>query len=325
MLAVSLAAAAVGAGAGSAAPRPLAVLGFQAEWAPPSLIALNAPAITLVGAQGIDLVGKGRFAEPDAKLLAQLAQAKASGRPAVLLVGNVSRTGDFAERLAYRTLRSPAATANAAAQVARIVRTEGWAGVSVDLESLAARDTAGLSRFVERLHRDLPAGDSLTICLEASRSLPKYAARGYDLAQLELDVDQVVLMTYDLHGPWERRPGPIGPPDWQRGAVATLERFVPARKVFLGVADYGYAWGPHHRTGTLTVAGARALVVQRHAKARWVKTAAEWTAKLSDGATLWWSDARSIAVRAALARRLGVHGIAVWSLGSGDPIPVSAR
>ncbi len=35
------------------------------------------------------------------------------------------------------------------------------------------------------------------------------------------------------------------------------------------------------------------------------------------------SNARSIARRIALARALSVHGIAVWSLGSGDPIPAS--
>ena len=86
------------------------------------------------------------------------------------------------------------------------------------------------------------------------------------------------------------------------------------------MADYGYGWRPHSND-SLTVHQARALVARRHARPRWVSRVGEWTAKLSDGSTLWWSDARSISRRIVLARALGVHGIAVWSLGTGDPIP----
>jgi spore germination protein len=44
----------------------------------------------------------------------------------------------------------------------------------------------------------------------------------------------------------------------------------------------------------------------------------EWTAHLPDGSTVWWSDARSYAVRARLAASLHLHGLAVWSLGLSD-------
>jgi spore germination protein YaaH len=261
---------------------------------------------------------------PHAAVLGQLARAHADGLPAVLLVGNWSQAvGDFSERVAYRTLRSPAAVASAASSLAGYVVAQGWNGVSVDLESLRPRDRLGLTQFVRALRADLPPGASLTVCVQNSTSLSGYAASGYDLAALAAGSDQIVLMSYDDHGPWENTPGPIGPLRWQRAGVRALERVVPADRVFLGVANYGYAWRPHANRN-LTVAGARKLVSRWHARARWVPSAGEWTAKLRDGSILWWSDARSIARRVKLARSLGVHGIAVWSLGTGDPIRVGS-
>lgn len=183
---------------------------------------------------------------PDGLALGQQARARADGLPAVLLVSNWSQTvNDFSERLAHRTLRSPTAVADAASELAHDVLGEGWNGVSVDLESLAPRDRAGLTQFLADLRADLPGSDSLTVCVEAFTTLTQYQANGYDLTGLAASADQIVLMTYDDHGPWEDTPGPAGPLPWQRAAVRALERVVPPSRVYLDVADYAYAWRPH--------------------------------------------------------------------------------
>jgi spore germination protein len=310
------------AGSVAAARSRLAVLGFQSEDTSPHRIDRSAPAMTVVGVDGVDLTDSGKVSKPDASARRQLARTHARGLPGVVLVGNWSnRVGDFYEPLAYRTLGSPGAVDRAAAALAHDVRRQGWDGVSVDLESLRPRDRTGLTRFVSDLRSDLPRADSLTICLQASTSLSGYRASGYDLHGLASQADQVVLMTYDDHGPWEDTPGPIGPIPWQRASLHALEQKIPARQVLLGVADYGYAWRPQSNDN-LSVAQARALVARWHARARWAARAGEWTARLSDGSTVWWSDARSLRRRLTLARSLGVHGIAVWSL-AGDPIPRS--
>jgi spore germination protein len=321
-----LALAAVGAAAlpaPSTAGAGLAVLGFQSEDTAANRIDRSVRAMTMVGIDGVDLNGSGWVSKPDSSARRQLARSHADGLPAVLLVGNWSnRVGDFYEPLAHRTLGSSANVERAARALARDVRRQGWNGVSVDLESLRPRDRAGLTRLVSDLRADLPADASLTICLQASASLSGYRASGYDLPGLAASADQIVLMTYDDHGPWENSPGPIGPLQWQRDSVHALERVVPANQIFLGVADYGYAWRPHSND-SLTVAQARSLATRWHARARWVSRVGEWTARLSDGSTLWWSDARAIRRRMSLARQLGVYGVAVWSL-AGDPLP-SAR
>jgi|SRR5579862_1463472 len=306
---------------GSQASTPLAVLGFQSDYSPAQLIDESAKAMTLVGIDGVDLTGAGMVSQPTAADRSQLARAHAHGLPGVLLVGNWSdKVNDFSESLAYETLGTSQTTSKATGALAAAVIADGWDGVSVDLESLKPRDEAGLSRFVSDLRADLPSSDSLTVCISATTSHSAYAAMGYDLPALAVSANQIVLMTYDDHGPWENTPGPIGPLGWQRASVAALEHDVPANRIFLGVANYGYGWRPHSRPN-LTVAQARALAARFHATPRWVASAGEWTAKLSDGSTLWWSDKRSMSVRLALARTLGVHGIAVWSLGTGDLLP----
>jgi spore germination protein len=306
--------------AGSSASAPLAVLGFQSDYSPAHLIGDNAKAMSLVGVDGVNLTGPGTVSAPTAADKHQLSVSHDHGLPAVLLVANWSnQTNDFSEPLAHETLGSTQKTDDAASALASEVADGGWDGVSVDLEALAPRDTAGLTRFVSDLRADLPGGDSLTICISATTSHSAYAAMGYDLPALAASVDQIVLMTYDDHGPWEKTPGPIGPLRWQRDSVAALEQDVPADQIFLGVANYAYAWRPHS-VDSLTVAQARKLAKRLHARPRWIEKAGEWTAK-GGGSTLWWSDKRSMSVRLKLAGTLGVHGVAVWSLGTGDRLP----
>ena len=56
------------------------------------------------------------------------------------------------------------------------------------------------------------------------------------------------------------------------------------------------------------------------AKAHFKKGPGEWTARLSDGTRMWWSDGRSYALRLEMATSAGLHGLALWRLGSADPL-----
>ena len=147
-----------------------------------------------------------------------------------------------------------------------------------------------------------------------------YRDRGYRLAGLADAADVINVMTYDLHGPTWSGPGPIGALPWQRDALDALLEVVPAEQVQLGVAGYGYTW-PTHGTGrTVLVRQARHLVERDGATAHWRAGSGEWTARLSNGTVLWWSDRRSYERRVELARHRGIRGLAVWRLGSADTL-----
>lgn len=53
--------------------------------------------------------------------------------------------------------------------------------------------------------------------------------------------------------------------------------------------------------------------------ATWHPRAGEWSARVAKG-TVWWSDHRSYVRRVALADDLGEQGVAIWQLGSADPL-----
>ncbi len=279
-------------------------------------------ALDQVDVVGASLRPDGRsITSPGADERRLLALAHERGLRAELLLGNYSnRLGDFDPRAAHRLLSSATHIGRVARRVAGVVEAQGWDGVNVDLELVRRSDAAGLVLLLGRLQAELAPEETVSVDVSAATSLNRYRARGYDLAGLGEAADVVVLMTYDFSGPAWSPPGPIGPLDWQRRAAEAALAVIPAAKLDLGIAGYGYTW-PRGRTGrSVTVRAARRLVEQDGARAVWRAEEGEWTARLSDGTVLWWSDARSYRLRLRLAGDLALHGVAVWRLGSADPI-----
>ena len=298
--------------------QPLASTGYVLAGASDALVAREAHALATLGVDGVTLSRRGdRVSSIDPRLAGT---AHAHGLRAELLLSNYSdRLGDFDPRAAALLLRSPANIDAVAGQLASYVATQGWDGIQLDLESLASADADGLLALATTLQSRMAPEKTVSIAVMASDRAAEYVSRGYRLPELGAVVDTLALMTYDQHGPWSG-PGPIGALAWQRRSVGVVSTMVPAGKVDLGVAGYGYTW-PRGRDGrTVTDAQARKLVAQDGAQARWRARAGEWTARLSDGTRLWWSDGRSIALRQDLAGELGLHGIALWRLGSADPL-----
>ncbi len=305
-----------------AQPGRLIVTGYQEDASPVRAIARNADSISTVAVDGVNERPSGRALDgPRSADLRQLRAAHGHHLRATLVFGNWSDAiGDFSEPLAHRMLSHPAAVRDVAGALAGDVRRQHWDGVSVDLEMLVGRDTLGLVRFVRTLRHDLPHGKIVSVNLSNYTNARGFRQDGYDLAALGRAATEIVLMGYDQHGPWSSRPGPVGALAWQRAGLNVLLRYVPRRKITLGVAGYGYVWGPH-RNYAVSDAGARRLVARDHATAHFDTTAGEWRATLANGSRMWWSDARSYKLRVNLANRMHLHGLAVWALGESDRLP----
>jgi spore germination protein len=295
------------------------VLGGTAD----RVVERDAHGLATLGVVGVAISADGRDVSlPDRGTRRLLATAHRQGLRAELLVSNYSDvTGGFDPAAAAALLRHPKRVRNVAESLAGFVMDQGWDGVHLDLESLSRKDGPGLVLLAEELQARMTPERTVSLAMQASTERRAYRARGYRLAELDATLDTVALMTYDQHGPTWSGPGPIGARTWQRKAVRALLATVPAAKVDLGVAGYGYSW-PRHGTGrTLTVKQARKRVAADGATPVWRAGAGEWTARLSDGTVLWWSDGRSYELRLEMAEALGLHGVALWRLGSADPLP----
>jgi spore germination protein YaaH len=315
--------------AGAASARPgrvaasgtVAITGFQRDWDSTSYIDHNAASLATVDVDGINLATGGKSASaPTADDLKQLAAARRDGVRAELVFSNYDGSiGDFSEANAYALFSHSAYRSAVVGALAADVQRSSWNGINVDLEALQARDMFGLTLFMQELRAALPSAAELTIDVTCNTSEADFRSEGYNLRALGQTVTRVLLMGYDDNGPWESTPGPIGPLPWQQQGLSVLLKDVPAAQVDLGVAGYGYEW-PNSAANPLSDAQARALVKADGAKAVWNSTDGEFTARLSNGSTLWWSDSNSLAARAPLVQSLHLHGLAVWSLGQSDRI-----
>lgn len=286
------------------------------------LVDRNAPGLDTLSVAGVSITADGfGVGTPTPDLMRLRRAAERNDLDTELLLSNYSNTlEDFDPAAAHALLSDPSKRASVAGRMASLVTDGDWDGVNVDLERVRAADARGLTDLVRRLQAAMPPAHTVTIDVSATTSLAGYRKRGYRMAELGRHADVVRLMTYDYSGPTWSDPGPIGPLAWQRASLEAALVVVPKERIDLGVAGYGYTW-PKGRTGrSVSVAQARRLVANDDARATWHADTGEWSATLSNGTEMWWSDKRSYARRVALAREYGVHGLAVWRLGSADPL-----
>jgi cellulose synthase/poly-beta-1,6-N-acetylglucosamine synthase-like glycosyltransferase/peptidoglycan/xylan/chitin deacetylase (PgdA/CDA1 family) len=258
-----------------------------------------------------------------------LVHAHLQGARAELVVqnfnlANTSANADFDPQLAHDLLKSDAIQAEFVKSLRQTLVTEGWDGVVIDFENLNAGDQKAFVHFLRILHKALASKIRLVAAVPPRD--PGYtSSMQYDLAGISQNTDLVNVMTYNQHDP-SGSAGPIGEPSWIKASLANVYQYIPKNKLQLGIAGYGYLWGPSvaKYTNTVTPSQARLIVKRDHGVARYDSVAAEWTAKLPDGSVLWWNDARSIAARAALAKSLGVEGAALWEISTSDVVKAAA-
>jgi spore germination protein len=299
------------------------ITGYASDWTPEAIVAVQAPALTDVGVDGVGVTVSGTSVEPPtARALGLLHASHHDGLRVSLLVGNWGGPSGTSPAVAARLLTSSANVVRVASHLANLVRHEGWNGITVDLESLTSSDGPGLVAFVTALHSRLPRSDLLAVDVAACSSKAQDVGEGYLLSSLAREA-RVVLMAYDEHGSWSG-PGAIGGVPWVERTVDVARSQVPASRLVLGIGAYGYEWPPGRRhlgSTAVTVTGARQLAATTRRGPRWDAAMGEWTVRLQNRTVLWWSDSRSIGLRERVAKRLHLGGVAIWQLASSDRLP----
>jgi spore germination protein YaaH len=312
----------------ASAASPLAVIGYAESGGATTAaeIDASAPAMSTVGVDGVNINSAGSSVPaPDSSTITLLNKARADKLRAEFLVGNYSEAiGDFDPAALHKLVSSSRNIGKVVSSLVGDVKAHGWDGITVDFESIQSQDAQGLVDFVTTLKSAMPSGKTVAVDVTAFPDAADYPANGYDLTALGNAADRIALMAYDEHGPTWNGVGPIGGLPWQESCLQQVLADVSAAKVDLGVAGYGYTWP---RTGTgvqVTDAQARQMVQSDGSTAIWDGTQGEWTATLKNGTVLWWSDAKSWPLRATLAQKYGLHGMALWALDLSDPIPVAS-
>ncbi|KQQ25636.1 glycosyl hydrolase family 18 protein [Frondihabitans sp. Leaf304] len=282
-------------------------------------LASDSAALDTVAISGVSLTSEGGgVAASSSDALALLAKAHSATKKAELVVDNIDASkGVYSQAIATKMLSSESNRQFVIAGLAGEVEHGGYDGVQLDFESLSASNSDDLVSFASELRETLPAKATISMALTAQTSASGYLAAGYDLAKLTASIDRFALLAYGEHGSSFSEAGPVGGLPWAQQALAALLTLVPAKTVDLAVAGYGSTWPTTGKGGVISPAEARD---QAGSRANWVSAQGEWTAKLADGTVLWWSDARSLTVRANAAKSAGLHGVALWQIATADPV-----
>ena len=229
------------------------------------------------------------------------------------LVANYNGTSSF--------LLSAAARNRAVAGLTAVLKRNHYGGLNLDFELLKASARTGLTDFVKALDANAHSmGKTVTVDVipAGSRRSLHYA---YNFSALAHDSNGIVLMTYDAHDSTSK-PGPIAPLTWVKMRVKeAMKAGVPANKLILGLADYGYDWAGRSKGHTVGLKQAMALSAKEHAHVARNRNGSPHFTYTAGGVkhTVWYEDSTAILPKIRLARQLHLEGLALWRAGYETP------
>jgi spore germination protein YaaH len=248
---------------------------------------------------------------------------RASGILVIPTVANVL-DGVWDGSLVSGILADPARSAANIGSLVRLAVDNGYDGIDLDYENLAASDRSAFTTFVSQLAAALHAQNKLlTVNVYAKTAEPGSwsGPQAQDYAAIGQAADEVRIMTYEYH--WSTSaPGPIAPIDWVADVLSFARTSIPSAKIIQGVPLYGYDWvgqsGVDHVWQETTN-----IAAQYNATINWDgASASPWFEYLIRHTrhTVWFENGASSDAKLELNGSYDVGGISVWRLGGEDPL-----
>jgi cellulose synthase/poly-beta-1,6-N-acetylglucosamine synthase-like glycosyltransferase/spore germination protein YaaH/peptidoglycan/xylan/chitin deacetylase (PgdA/CDA1 family) len=200
----------------------------------------------------------------------------------------------------------------------KLLKQNGFSGINIDFEELVETRNEVLSGFQKELYQKLHANNLLV-----TQDVSPFN-EDYDYKSLSDNNDYLFLMAYDEHSA-DTKPGSISSQKWMEAAVGQMSKVVPANKIILGMAGYGYDW-PEKGTSdsAVTVTYQEALSNARESQAAVDFDNDTYNLHYSyydDNDKLhevFFTDAGTNFNTLRFATEYGLAGTALWRLGSED-------
>lgn len=221
----------------------------------------------------------------------------------------------------HALLSSPQRRANLIAQLGSRVKQDGYDGVNIDFEFIPAADGANFTLFLKELKSQLGPGKELSAAVFARTAQDNWAT-AYDYPRIGEIVDDVVVMTYDYHYQTSAA-GAVAPLWWVEDVIQYMrtQARIPAGKLLIGMATYGYDWGQGGAATTVT-RERLAQVSSRYRVAANYDSASHspfYTYTDADQVRhqIWLENELSLSRKLDLVKQYGLGGISFWRIGNG--------
>lgn len=243
-------------------------------------------------------------------------------------------------------LNSPTARNVAINNIIQTMSDAKAVGMNIDLEPIGTISESlrdNFTNFITEL-KSATCSQSSTNCPLITISIyPSAAAkeRLWDLKNLVPATDYFVVMTYDYTMPKSQRSGPNSPlrdftGEFEHSIVKNLDeltKFIPAKKILLGIPLYGYEWetvdtskySPTTSRGvTASLERIETMLNEQILELVWDRNSLTPYGISTDSGThsqIYFENEASIRLKLDLVRSSGLGGIALWALGYDNNVP----
>ena len=257
---------------------------------------------------------------------------KAKKKNTKIILGIQNYTNETIEEI----IQSPIKRKRVISQTISLLDEKGLDGVNIDFEyngtdfPILANAFTG---FVEEFDSALEKKDpqlllSVDVFADSIRR-----NRIYEIDELSVFVDQIIIMGYDFHRAGSVSAGPVAPlrSNSPYSILSVLNDYFEAserEKLILAVPYYGYEWptlnenfgSPVFEGGGALATYKRtiALIEDENLKTNWDQTSmTPWLVYKDHGKTkqIYFENERSLSLKYSLVKQADLGGIAIWALG----------
>lgn len=253
-----------------------------------------------------------------------LEKARNTGTSPILVLTPLDAEGRFSNYLIKRMVGDNAVKQNLIENLIKKVQEKNYDGVDVDFEYIFAEDRDLFTGFVAELTRQMRnIGKKVSVALapKTSKDQQGLLYEGKDYGGLGAAADEVLLMTYE----WGYTYGPamaVAPLNKVRQVVEYALTEIPAAKIKIGIANYGYDWTLPYVKGeskAVTIGNVEAvqIAIENGAAIQFDEvTRSPFFQYEKDGKTheVWFEDVRSLQGKYDLISEFGLRGYGVWQI-----------
>jgi spore germination protein len=234
---------------------------------------------------------------------------------------NITSNG-FDPNLMHQVLNSPSSRSNLVNNIYDLVKRKGYGGVNIDFEQVMAEDRDLFTGFLSQLQDRLSEGKfALVVSVPPKSSDNVPWNMGYDYGGIGSVADFIFIMAYNWHYGGSE-PGPVAPITEIRRTVDFAIRYIPQRKIILGVPLYGYNWVLPHTTGRVALAISNQNAIRTAIRyLATIQYSSEYESpffRYTDEQGLvhevWFEDVRSMSTKMLFVRDYGLQAIGAWQL-----------
>jgi len=236
--------------------------------------------------------------------------------PIVPVLSNISSiTHDFDGALIHRIISNPVKRRHLITDLLTKIEKYQFQGVNIDMEELKESTDENMIIFQQELYTAFHAKGLLV----SQDIVPEN--NDYNYNELQKFNDYIFVMAYDQHDDHSTA-GPISEQKWIEKVLSEIAVKVPANKLILCIAGYGYDWPKGSIGSTVTYQEALSLAKENESEIHYDDNTYNLSFKYEDDNNIehivYFTDAATNFNTMRFADESGAAGVALWRLGSED-------